>query len=87
MPYVVARRAGCGTGAKLPPELPRRGPGDDRPARETACCPLLTFEEFLAREAQEGRLQLPLKKIAERALVHGHCHQKAFDVLSPVETC
>src|SRR6202000_2739321 len=28
----------------------------------------------------------PLKKIAERALLHGHCHQKAFDVLSPVET-
>ncbi len=45
----------------------------------------LTFEEFLAREAQEGRLRLPLKKIAERALLHGHCHQKAFDALSPVE--
>ena len=45
----------------------------------------LTFEEFLAREAQEGRRRLPLKKIAERALLHGHCHQKAFDALSPVE--
>src|SRR4029078_615878 len=45
-----------------------------------------TFEEFLAREAAAGRLKLPLKKIAERALVHGHCHQKAFDVFSPVET-
>jgi Fe-S oxidoreductase len=45
----------------------------------------LTFEEFLAREAKEGRLNLPLKKIADRALLHGHCHQKAFDVLSPVE--
>jgi Fe-S oxidoreductase len=32
------------------------------------------------------RLKLPLKKIAKRALVHGHCHQKAFDVFSPVET-
>jgi Fe-S oxidoreductase len=39
----------------------------------------LTFEEFLAREATAGRLRLPLKKIASRALVHGHCHQKAFD--------
>ncbi len=46
----------------------------------------LTFEEFLAREAKAGRLDLPLKKIAARALVHGHCHQKAFDVFSPVET-
>ena len=45
----------------------------------------LTFEEFLAREAKDGRLNLPLKKIAERALLHGHCHQKAFDALSPVE--
>jgi len=46
----------------------------------------LTFEEFLAREAAAGRLTLPLKKIADRALVHGHCHQKAFDVFSAVET-
>ena len=46
----------------------------------------VTFEEFLAREAKEGRLNLPLKTIADRALVHGHCHQKAFDVFTPVET-
>ncbi len=46
----------------------------------------LTFEEFLAREAKAGRLNLPLKKIADRALLHGHCHQKAFDVFSDVET-
>ena len=44
-----------------------------------------TFEEFLAREAKAGRLKLPLTKIAERALLHGHCHQKAFDAFSPVE--
>jgi len=46
----------------------------------------LTFEEFLAREADEGRLKLPLAPIAKRVLVHGHCHQKAFDVLSPVSS-
>ncbi|MBX9829593.1 MAG: FAD-binding protein [Xanthobacteraceae bacterium] len=45
-----------------------------------------TFEEFLSREAAAGRLNLPLKKVADRALVHGHCHQKAFDAFSPVET-
>jgi Fe-S oxidoreductase len=45
----------------------------------------VTFEEFLAREAKAGRLNLPLKAIADRALLHGHCHQKAFDVFSPVE--
>jgi Fe-S oxidoreductase len=45
-----------------------------------------TFEEFLAREAEAGRLNLPLKKIAGRALVHGHCHQKAFDAFGAVAT-
>jgi Fe-S oxidoreductase len=45
----------------------------------------LTFEEFLAREANAGRLKLPLKKTAERALLHGHCHQKAFDAFGAVE--
>jgi Fe-S oxidoreductase len=45
----------------------------------------MTFEEFLAREARAGRLDLPLAPVAARALVHGHCHQKSFDVLAPVE--
>jgi Fe-S oxidoreductase len=44
-----------------------------------------TFEEFLARDATAGRLALPLAPIAQRALVHGHCHQKSFDVFAPVE--
>jgi FAD/FMN-containing dehydrogenase/Fe-S oxidoreductase len=35
------------------------------------------FEEFLAREARAGRLELPLAAPAARAHVHGHCHQKA----------
>jgi Fe-S oxidoreductase len=46
----------------------------------------LTFEEFLAREAKAGRLALPLAPMATRALVHGHCHQKSFDVFAAVET-
>jgi Fe-S oxidoreductase len=45
------------------------------------------FEEFLVREKQAGRLQLELKPLARpKALVHGHCHQKAFDVFRPVQT-
>jgi len=43
----------------------------------------LLFEEFLAREAADGRLQLPLKRTADKVLVHGHCHQKAFDAFTP----
>ena len=45
----------------------------------------LMFEEFLVREAALGRLTLPLKRIAKRALVHGHCHQKAFGMMGAVE--
>jgi Fe-S oxidoreductase len=45
----------------------------------------LTFEEFLVREAEAGRLQLPLRPIAGKALVHGHCHQKSFGAFKPVE--
>jgi FAD/FMN-containing dehydrogenase/Fe-S oxidoreductase len=44
----------------------------------------LMFEEFLVREAARGKLSLPLRPIAKRALVHGHCHQKAFGMFGAV---
>ena len=44
------------------------------------------FEEFLARELSAGRLQLPLKAIEQtKVVLHGHCHQKAFDAMPAVE--
>jgi Fe-S oxidoreductase len=46
---------------------------------------VLLFEEFLAREARDGRLKLPLRKAEGRALLHGHCHQKAFAAMGDVE--
>ena len=46
----------------------------------------LLFEEFIAREHEAGRLALPLKPLAEkRALLHGHCHQKAFGAMPAVQ--
>lgn len=43
------------------------------------------FEEFLLREHQAGRLPLTLKPLPQKhALVHGHCHQKAFAVMGSV---
>jgi FAD/FMN-containing dehydrogenase/Fe-S oxidoreductase len=45
----------------------------------------LMFEEFLAREVEAGRLSLPLAPVAERALLHGHCHQKSFAALGAAE--
>jgi Fe-S oxidoreductase len=45
------------------------------------------FEEFLVKEHQAGRCTLDLKAIeTNTAMLHGHCHQKAFDALTPVQT-
>ena len=43
------------------------------------------FEEFLVREHEASRLELPLKPVGAKALVHGHCHQKAFSAMGAVE--
>jgi Fe-S oxidoreductase len=53
-------------------------------ARQVADNALL-FEEFLAREAAAGKLDLKLAPLRKRALLHGHCHQKSFDTMSSVE--
>jgi Fe-S oxidoreductase len=45
----------------------------------------LLFEEFLVREHKAGRLSLPLKPLPQKALLHGHCHQKAFAAMGAVE--
>ncbi|MGJ5205583.1 FAD-binding and (Fe-S)-binding domain-containing protein [Bradyrhizobium sp. HKCCYLR20261] len=45
----------------------------------------LLLEEFLAREAESGRLALPLGPLPGKALLHGHCHQKSFAAFKPVE--
>jgi FAD/FMN-containing dehydrogenase/Fe-S oxidoreductase len=57
---------------------------NDDAARSVSAHALL-FEEFLVREAEAGRLQLPLRPVADKALVHGHCHQKSFGAFKPVE--
>jgi FAD/FMN-containing dehydrogenase/Fe-S oxidoreductase len=45
------------------------------------------FEEFLVQEQKAGRLTLELKALETKtAMLHGHCHQKAFDALTPVQT-
>jgi len=45
----------------------------------------LTFEEFVVRERAAGRFEVDLSRPRyARALVHGHCHQKAFGVMPSV---
>jgi FAD/FMN-containing dehydrogenase/Fe-S oxidoreductase len=46
----------------------------------------MLLEEFIAREQKEGRLKLPLGPLPKKALLHGHCHQKAFDAMGAVES-
>ena len=48
----------------------------------------LLWEEFLDREHQAGRLdtlRLLLTPAQAPFLLHGHCHQKAFDLVSPIQ--
>ena len=69
----------------LKDEIPSLLPGADA-ARVAAAARLL--ETFLVEEQDAGNLNLPLRDRApQRALLHGHCHQKAFAVLSDVERC
>lgn len=47
----------------------------------------LLFEEFLARDAAAGKLEVlrsKLHPVSETILLHGHCHQKAFGAVSPI---
>ena len=43
------------------------------------------FEEFLAKEIDAGRFAPKLGAIGANALLHGHCHQKSFNVMGPVQ--
>ena len=58
-------------------------PGEDTRALAKQA---MLFEEFLGAEHDAGRLKLNLRSLGKsKALVHGHCHQKAFGVMSTVE--
>ncbi|MSO84462.1 MAG: FAD-binding oxidoreductase [Rhodospirillales bacterium] len=63
-------------------EIPILLPGDEAKALANQA---VLFEEFLAAEAESAQLDLPLKPLAQRALLHPHCHQKAFGVVGAVE--
>ena len=41
----------------------------------------LLFEEFVAREHDAGRWSPSLQPLGVKAVVHGHCHQKAFGAM------
>jgi Fe-S oxidoreductase len=56
------------------------------PASAALAKSAVLFEEFVAAESAAGRFALPVGALPERAaLVHGHCHQKAFNTVGAVE--
>jgi FAD/FMN-containing dehydrogenase/Fe-S oxidoreductase len=88
MPYVTQGIAIVGLEPSclltLRDEFLQYGYGDE--AKQLAQQAFL-FEEFLVNEQKAGRFKLTLKAIDyNHALLHGHCHQKAFDALTPVQT-
>jgi FAD/FMN-containing dehydrogenase/Fe-S oxidoreductase len=58
---------------------------DDPAARARALAPhCLLIDEFLAREAEAGRIgRTDFRPAARKILLHGHCHQKALASLEP----
>jgi FAD/FMN-containing dehydrogenase/Fe-S oxidoreductase len=64
-------------------ELPALLPGPDATRLSDAA---LLIEEFIMRESKSGRLALPLAPVPRKALLHGHCHQKAFGAMGAVES-
>ncbi|MEZ5851815.1 MAG: FAD-linked oxidase C-terminal domain-containing protein [Hyphomicrobiaceae bacterium] len=42
------------------------------------------FEELLARDLAAGHISGPIASGAGKALLHGHCHQKSFNVMGSV---
>ena len=63
-------------------EIPSLFPGPE--AGQVAESALM-LEEFLAAESDAGSLDLGLARLDRKILLHGHCHQKAFDVVPAIE--
>ncbi|MFZ0194565.1 MAG: FAD-linked oxidase C-terminal domain-containing protein, partial [Pseudolabrys sp.] len=64
-------------------ELPTLFKGETADALATNA---VLFEEFIAREHKQGQLNLQLGPLPKKALLHGHCHQKAFNTMGAVES-
>jgi Fe-S oxidoreductase len=57
-------------------------PGEE--SRRLAASAFL-FEEFIVAEAKAGRFQPRFRPVELTALLHGHCHQKAFGAMGSVQ--
>ena len=63
-------------------ELPALLPGEDT---ELVAQYAKMLEEFIAEESDAGTFKLDFEKIPQKIMLHGHCHQKAMDVVSSIQ--
>jgi Fe-S oxidoreductase len=63
-------------------ELQSISPGENA---KTLAAQAMLFEEFIAKEIDAKRFNPKLAPIGAKALLHGHCHQKSFAVMGPVQ--
>ncbi|ETX28991.1 FAD-binding and (Fe-S)-binding domain-containing protein [Roseivivax isoporae] len=86
LPHVEAGRTIVGLEPSclltLRDEIPALIPGEaaDRVAERAKM-----LEEFIAEATDAGTLALPLGPVPEGILLHGHCHQKAHDVMPAIQ--
>src|SRR5437660_5349340 len=60
-------------------EFRAMAPGSEALARHS-----FLSEEFIARDLDAGHFSARFTPLAKKALLHGHCHQKAFDAMPAV---
>ena len=63
-------------------EIPGLLPGKDA---QLLAEKAVMLEEYIAEQADHPEFEMPLKSPAKKVLLHGHCHQKAFGVMSSIE--
>ncbi len=63
-------------------EIPGLLPGDDT---ELLAKQSFMFEEFIAQKMENSEINLKFKSPTNNILLHGHCHQKAFDIMPHIE--
>ena len=82
-----ARHSGRRARAELHPRLPRRDPGagQERGRAAAGVAHRSCSRSFWRARRRRARSSSPLKPVAKRALLHGHCHQKSFGAMSAVE--
>ncbi len=63
-------------------EIPGLLPGEDA---ELIAKHSMMFEEFISQKMQNSDINLKFRSPAKNILLHGHCHQKAFDIMPHIE--